>query len=390
MEVKQVYQLVNQATTETLGTEGILNEDLSNLVDMGEKVINSKAIENFTKTLVDHIGKMIFVVRPYNGSAPKVMMDGWEYGSILEKVSSSMPEAVENESWELVNGKSYDPNVFYQPKVQAKFFNSKTTFEIDQSFTEKQVKSAFSSATQMNAFLSMLFNEVEKSLTVKTDSLIMRTINNMTAHTIVSGGPRVINLLSLFNTTYAGKLTAPLTEQAAITDPDFIRYASYIMGLYQKRLQTISTLFNMGGQQRFTSKENLHTVMLHEFWAAASTFLESDTFHNEFVKLPETETVAYWQASGTDYSYGTTSKIDVKVKSADATQGKVVTQSGILGVMFDKNALGVCNIDRRVTTNFNPKAEFFTNFHKFDAGYFNDGDENFIVFTANANASAGA
>ena len=139
MEVKQVYQLVNQATTETLGSEGILNEDLSNLVDMGEKVINSKAIENFTKTLVDHIGKMIFVVRPYNGCAPKVMMDGWEYGSILEKVSSSMPEAVENESWELVNGKSYDPNVFYQPKVQAKFFNSKTTFEIDQSFTEKQV-----------------------------------------------------------------------------------------------------------------------------------------------------------------------------------------------------------------------------------------------------------
>ena len=105
----------------------------------------------------------------------------------------------------------------------------------------------------MNAFLSMLFNEVEKSLTVKTDSLIMRTINNMTAHTIVSGGPRVINLLSLFNTTYAGKLTTPLTEQNAITDPDFIRYASYVMGLYQKRLQTISTLFNMGGQPAKTT-----------------------------------------------------------------------------------------------------------------------------------------
>lgn len=386
MQITQVHELVNNTTKEVLGSEVILNEDLSNLVDIGEKIINAKAIENFTKTLVDHIGKVIFVNRTYKGSAPSVLMDGWEYGSILEKVSSSMPEATENESWELEDKKSYDPNIFYQPKVQAKFFNNRVTFEIDQSFTEKQVKSAFSSATQMNAFLSMLNNEVEKSLTVKKDSLIMRTINNMTAQTILSGGPRVINLLTMFNTTYAGKLTAPLTEEDAITDSDFIRYASYIMGLYQKRLTNISTLFNMGGQQRFTSQENLHTVMLHEFYSAASVFLESDTFHNELVKLPKTETVAFWQASGKDYNYATTSAIDVKVKSADNADGVVVKQSGILGVMFDKYALGVANLDRRVTTNWNPKAEFFTNFHKFDAGYFNDGDENFIVFTANAAA----
>lgn len=384
MQITQVHELVNSTTQEILGAEAILNEDLTNLVDIGEKIINAKAIENFTKTLVDHIGKMIFVNRTYKGSAPSVLMDGWEYGSILEKVSSSMPEATENESWELEDKKSYDPNIFYQPKVQAKFFNSRVTFEVDQSFTEKQVKSAFSSATQMNAFLSMLHNEVEKSLTVKKDSLIMRTINNMTAQTILSGGPRVINLLTMFNETYAGKLTAPLTEEAAITDPDFIRYASYIMGLYQKRLTNISTLFNMGGQQRFTSQENLHTVMLHEFYSAASVFLESDTFHNELVKLPKTETVAFWQASGKNYDYATTSAIDVKIRTADNNDGAVVKQSGILGVMFDKYALGVANLDRRVTTNWNPKAEFFTNFHKFDAGYFNDGDENFIVFTANS------
>lgn len=382
MKVEQVYQLVNTTTTEILGEQGLVAEDLRNLVDVGEKVINAKAIENYTRSLVDHIGKMIFVNRVYSGSAPNVMMDAWEYGSILEKVSSSMPEATENETWELQDKKSYDPNVFYQPKVQAKFFNSKITFEIDQSFTERQVKSAFSSATQMNAFLSMLYNEVEKSMTVKKDSLIMRTINNMTAQTIVSGGPRVVKLLTMFNTMYASKLTSPLTEEAAITDPDFIRFSAYVMGLYQKRLTNISTLFNMGGQQRFTSVENLHTVMLHEFYTAASVFLESDTYHNDLVKFPKTETVAFWQGSGASYSYADTSSINVKVKSADNVEGKVVTQSGILGVMFDKYALGVANLDRRVTTNFNPKAEFFTNFHKFDAGYFNDGDENFIVFTS--------
>lgn len=378
MEMNQVKDLTNQATTEILGTEGVVNEDLSNLVDVGEKIINAKAIENYTRTLVDHIGKVIFVNRVYSGSAPSVLMDGWEYGSILEKIAGSMPEAKENESWELQNGKSYDPNVFYQPKVSAKFFNKRVTFEIDQSFTEKQVKSAFSSAAQMNAFLSMLHNEVQKSLTVKTDALIMRTINNLTALTINSGGNvRVVDLLTMFNARY----NQQLTEDDSIYAPEFTRFAAYQMSLYPKRLSTISTLFNIGGQPRFTDKKRLHTVMLDEFVKAAETFMESDTFHKELVSLPTTETVPYWQGSGKEYGFANTSKIDVKAANG-AEDGITVSSSGILGVMFDRDALGVANIDRRVTTHYNPKAEFFTNFHKFDAGYFNDPDENFVVFRA--------
>lgn len=382
MEVKQVYELVNNSTREIVGEETILTEDLSNIVDLGEKVVNTKAIDNFVRTLVDHIGKVIFVNRSYKGYAPSVLMDGWEYGSILEKISGNMPEARENESWELEDGKSYDPNVFYQPKVQAKFFNSKTTFEVDQSFTERQVKSAFSSATQMNAFLSMLKNEVEKSLTIKSDSLVMRTINNMTAQTLHSGGQRVINLLTLFNQAYANKLSTPLTEAEALHTPEFIRYASFIMSLYQQRLASMSTMFNMGGQKRFTSADNLHIVLLDEFAKSADVFLQSDVRHNELTSLPKAETVSFWQGSGTNYDYTDTSSINVKIKSEDDANGIIINQKAILGVMFDRQALGVCNIDRRVTTNYNPKAEFFTNFHKYDAGYFNDGDENFIVFIA--------
>ena len=382
MEVKQVFELVNNATKEIVGEQALLQEDLSNIVDLGEKVINTKAIDNFVRTLVDHIGKVIFVNRSYKGYAPSVYMDGWEYGSILEKISGSMPEATENETWELQNGKSYDPNVFYQPKVQAKFFNSKTTFEVDQSFTERQVKSAFSSATQMNAFLSMLKNEVEKSLTIKSDSLVMRTINNMTAQTLHSGGARVVNLLTLFNQAYASKLTSPLTANEAIHTPEFIRYASYIMSLYTQRLANMSEIFNMGGQKRFTPSDKLHIVLLDEFAKSSDIFLQSDVYHNELTKFPNAETVAFWQGSGTSYNYNDTSAINVKIKSADAADGIVVNQKGILGVMFDRDALGVCNIDRRVTTNYNPKAEFFTNFHKYEAGYFNDGDENFVVFIA--------
>ena len=386
MQVTQVYELVNETTKEVLGAEAVVNEDLSNLVDIGEQVINSKAIENFTRTLVDHIGKVIFVNRKYSGSAPKVLMDGWEYGSILEKIASEMPEATENESWELEDGQSYDPNIFYKPKVSAKFFNKRTTFEIDRSFTERQVKSAFSSATQMNAFLSMLENEVDKSLTVKIDSLVMRTINNMTAQTINAGGTnRVINLLTLFNSAYQSQLSSPLTAADAIHTPEFIRYAAYIMGLYIKRLGKMSTLFNIGGMHRFTPADKLHIVMLDEFMQSSKIFLQSDTFHDELVALPNAESVPFWQGSGTGYAYSSTSAIDVTIEDDTAQTGKTrVQQSNILGVMFDRDALGVANLDRRVTTNYNPKAEFYNNFYKFDAGYFNDANENFVVFVASS------
>ena len=145
MEVKQIYNLVNSITTEVLGS-AIVKEDLSNVVDVGNSIFNASKVDNYVKSLVNHIGRVIFVDRVYNGSVPSVLMDSWEFGSVLEKISCDLPTATENESWDLVDGQTYNPNVFYKPSVSVKFYNSKTTFEIPLSFTEMQVKESFSNA----------------------------------------------------------------------------------------------------------------------------------------------------------------------------------------------------------------------------------------------------
>lgn len=382
MEIKQVYSIVNDATKEIIGDSILLNEDLSNIVDVGTAVLNTdNGFDAYVKSLVNHIGKVQYVNRTYRGSAPSVLMDEWEYGSIVEKISSELPEATETEDWDLVDGASYDPNVFHRPKVEAKFFNKMTTFEIDQSITERQVKMSFSSATQLNAFVSMLFNEVEKSMTVKNDGLIMRTINNLIVETMYSqysggaitgaGGTRAVNLLSRFNTQYSKNLTAA----QAILDPDFIRYAAYFIALYTDRLTRMSTLFNIGGKQRFTPKELQHIVMLSEFRAAADVFLQSSTFHDQYTKLVNAETVPFWQGSGTGYAFSDTGTID-----ATTVAGHSQTVTGVLGCIWDRDALGVMNYNGRVTTQYNAKGEFTNYFYKRDARYFNDTNENFIVF----------
>ena len=383
MQVKQVYALLNDVVKETMGETAVVQEDLTGLVELGDSISNAVGYDAYVKSLVNHIGRVIFVNRKYGGSAPSVLMDGWEFGSILEKVSGDLPDATENESWELTDGATYEQDVFYQPKVEVKFFNKKVTFEIPMSFTERQVKQSFSSAEQMNAFLSMLYNEVEKAMTVNLDNLIMRTINNFIGETVYeeygsgsqtgSSGVRAVNLLYLYNQT----VPTPITSADALHTPEFIRYASYIMKLYAGRMAKISRLFNIGGKARFTPRDLLHIVLLDEFDSSASVFLQSDTFHDELVKLPKAETVAYWQGSGTGYDFADTGTVDIK--KSDGTAIKV---SGVLGVMFDRDALGVCQTPdgRRVTTHYNAKAEFYTNWYKFDAEYFNDLNENFVVF----------
>ena len=387
MKVTQLKDIVNTVTSEILGKEDVVSEDLSNLVDVGNEIINTDNIDNYVKKLIDRIGKVIFVNRLYAGGVPSVLMDSWEFGSIVEKISADMPDADENDSWKLENGHEYSQDTFYQPKVSAKFFNSKVTFDVKLSFTTQQVKESFSSVNELNAFLSMLETGVKNSMTVKLDSLIMRTINNMTAQTLNKGqAMQKVNLLTAYNKATGQTLKA----DKALLDKDFLKFASLVIKKYQARITKMSKLFNQGEKARFTNINDLHTVLLSDFADSAEVYLMSDTYHNDTVSLPQHETVPYWQGSGKTYSFSDVSTIKVKISDGTKT-AKDVTQAGIIGVMFDTNALGVSNLNQRTTTAYNARAEFYTNFYKMDAGYFNDLNENFVVFyIADSDFTAGS
>lgn len=384
MKVEQIYGLINEMTEEHLGDSIVVEEDLSNIVAIGEQFENVIGLDNFVRSLVDHVGRMVFVDRVYGGRAPSVLVDGWEYGSILEKISVSLPEAQENEVWELQDGQSYDPNVFKKPNVLAKFFNDKITFDIQLSITMKQVKSAFDNVNQLNSFVSMLYTSVNNSATVKTDALIMRAINNMIGETLYSefptgtyngvSGVRAVNLLKLYNDTLPESGT-PLTVDEWRTSPDAIRHSILVFKNYMDRIKVMSTLFNMGGQERFTPDDRLHIVMLSEFANLADVYLQSDTFNEQYTALPRAERTVFWQGSGIDYDFDSTSAVKIQTSA-----GHTIDASGIIAVMFDRDALGVANIDRYVTSQYNAKGDFTNNFYHYTEGLWNDANENFIVF----------
>lgn len=378
MKVEQIYQLMNTVTGEALGESAVLQEDLSNIVQIGDTIQNVMGLDNYVRKLVDHIGRVIFVDRVYSGRTPSLLRDGWEYGSICEKIATGLPDATENESWELQDGQSYDPNVFYQPKVTVKFYNDAVTFEIPISITEQQVKSSFSSVTQLNGFLSMIRNSIANSMTVKTDELIRRALNNFITEVVnTNDGVTYVKLLTLYNATLPDSAT-PLTAEEALRSKPAVEFIINTFKNYIDYLSVMSTRFNLGHQPRFTPRERLNVVMLSAFKNAVESYTDSNTFHEEYIALPNAESLPYWQGSGTSFDFDDVSNINVK-----NSYGHTVDVDNVIAVMFDRDAVGVANQDTHVTSNYNPKAEFWNEWTKAKMQLWNDANENFIVFALN-------
>ena len=391
MEVKQVATLINDTTNELIGVENVINEDLTNVVDAGEQIFNNTSYDHFVKSLVDHIGRVKFVDRKYTGNTLALLRDSWEYGSVLEKISAGLPIATENETWELEDGTSYDPNVFTKPDVSAKFFNKRVTFEIPLSIADKQVKSAFSSATQLNAFVSMLWGMVDKSMECKLEALASRTVNSFIGSTIANEFPSVsdndysgvtgvkaINLLKLYNTQFGLTGSDALTKDNCLFVPEFIRFAVRTINLTLSRMRRLSILFNVGATPKFTPNDLQHVILLSDFKTSADVYLQSDTFHDEFTRLPKATEVPYWQGSGTGFALGSVGNVHVEVPYNDST--KEINISHVLGVAFDHEACMIACLDERTTSNYNGKGEFTNYWRKLECGLIRDENENFVVF----------
>lgn len=391
MKITQVASLVNETTKELIGTENVINEDLSNVVDAGTEIFNNTSYDHFVKSLVDHIGRVIYVDRKYTGNTLALMRDSWEYGAVLEKISAGLPTATENESWALEDGTSYDQNIFTKPDVSAKFFDKRITFEIPLSIADKQVKSAFSSATQLNAFVSMLWGMVDKSMACKMESLASRTVNSFIGSTIAhefpsvanndysgSTGVKAINLLKLYNDQFGLTGETALTKDNCLFSAEFIRYATLTIDKTLSRMRRMSTLFNIGGMPRFTPADKQHLILLSDFKAASDVYLQSDTFNDQYTELPNATEVPYWQGSGTGFAIGSVGNVHVQIPINDTT--KEINISHVLGVAFDHDACMIACLDERTTSNYNAKAEFTNYWRKVDCGLIRDENENFVVF----------
>lgn len=381
MKINQVATILNEINKTFVGEEDFpeLAEDLSNIVDVGQQLIAgsndlTNFFEQYGKKLIDKVGRVVIVDRTYRSTAPDIERDSWEYGSIMEKIRVSVDELADDTTWSLTKGDTPEQFEYNPATLSAKYFNDYDVFMTSISIPEKTLRSAFNSASDMNRLISAITNRIEMKLTISKDNLIRRTINNLIAEKIAAS--KQINLLALYNDT----VTTPITADKALYDKDFLRFAIFQIFKYKKMLNGASVLFGDEEYVNFTPDEKMKMVLLDIFTKSAEVFMESDTYHNDLVSLGSNyQTVPFWQAAGTDteFPFETLSKINVKT----ASDGTVVSTSGVIGVIFDIDAAAVCMEDLEVTSSYAANGRFINYFHYVNARYMNDLAENVIVFT---------
>ena len=381
MEIKQISAILGDSLKQVFGEESITATDLTGIVSEGNKLITGADASIFDKLaygLLDRVYKVVIGVRKYIPSASNIIRDYETYGAILEKVYYEPISAENNKTWELTNGSSVDPFTVKLVNTKVKIFSDRTTWEVPFTITEEQIKTAFLNASEMTVFVSGLFDIAENSMSLQVEKVAEFTRANFIGEKIAydseetKKGIPVVKLVTDYNTLYPD---ATVTRDNCLYNKEFLRYASATIRKWQKKLTKYSTLFNNDGFKRFTPVENQRLTFISDFIQQMETYLQSDTFHKELSEFPSHETVPFWQGSGDYYSFTDVSTIDIKTSG-----NNTIKATGILGVMFDRDSLGVTNLDRRVTSQYNAKAEFFNNWFKFDAGYFNDMNENFVVF----------
>ena len=393
MQVKQIYTFINDWIAEqtaaakfdeTEKQKWILNEDLSNIVDIGTAVYNTNWVDNFVKSMIDRIGRMVFVERRTRGFAPDIQRGNWEFGSVLSKTRIKRFEAKPNPSWQLQKGQTVNQFEYNPPEASTKYYNIKVAWQIDCSFAEIQVKEAFTSAMEMNRFFSAIESTIGQSLDDQMDALTMRAINGAIGEKINANDGGIIDVLTPFNTANSTSLTIDSMTQSE----DWNSFAAYEIVCTKDRLKARTSCFNNNteaGYDTATPPEFLHFVLHNDIARSIDVYLNAQTFHNDFSDIGSYDVVPMWQASGSAFQRSVTTQIDIGIPSNinRLPQNAItVKRNGIIGVMFDYDAIVINNENQRVTSSYNANGEYYNNFYKVDTNILIDMNENVVVFVA--------
>lgn len=368
MNTTQLFTIVNDVAKQSMGTEDINVLDTSTLVALGDSVLSSQNnTEAFLNTLVQRIGKTIISFRPYTSSLSLLDVGDMEFGQIMQKTKTQMPVAIQDDTYNLVDGESLDMYVVSKPEVHQKLFVKRTPLAFMKSFQTKALKEAFTSADAMGTFVASIYGEIRNAIELSQENLGRLTMANYMANAKTN---QVYNLVTLYNTATGKTIT---TGETALQNEEFLRYALQVIKNTCYKMETMSTLYNDGTEQRHSPRKYQRVASLIDFKTALETQVDYAAFNENYVKLASNIDVPYWQAQKSPF--------DIEVTDE---AGETKELSNIVAFVHDRDALGTYRREEEVlTTPVNARGRYYNTYYHIDNLYFNDTSENGVVFTLN-------
>ena len=386
MKFQDVVELTQNAVAQTLGSEYMTKDGKLapltsyNLVDVGKDVLDSGSVDSYVKALLTQMGKMIIESKVYKAELPSLFIDSFDWGGYIERVYFSPQDLLKDDMYDLVDGKVYEDHKFYKPNVTAKIFEEGKTIACPISLTEDQIKMSFNSYEELNKFLSGIYQNVQNTITLGLEAY---------AHMLISAGIAVSigatgNTRHLATEFYGAEHGKKLSEMLA--DSAFLKYCMEQISLTKDQMKRYTTAFNNGAIPTFSTEEDLKVALLADFANACKFNVTADTFNADEIGLGDFDKVTAWQAFSADtlrdFDVETNSSISI---SAD-TQNKLglgtgaFAKKGVIGVVYDYRAMGICPYRTKVTSNYTASADFWNQYHHQLVNYILDANFNIVSF----------
>lgn len=391
--VNQIYQILNSINNQANSGATIVETDAS-FISYGETIaqLSDEGKETWFNALMDRIGQTIIDNRAYSAkTVTPLFKTPFEYGSTLQKIHTRMNAATEDKAFADPSNVTTDPFAPTVRTTEQRLYGKSSVWQIKDTIPDVQLKTAFTSAERMAAFLDSLMLTTQNAVERSMENLANLTRSALMAKTYLAGGAKLVKLVTAYNTAmgYTSSDTGYIApgDDSCLYNRDFLRFASLQIALTLDRIQHMSQIFSKQYYDRFTDRNYINFSVLGAFDDAVSAYLAADTYHEKLVELPEDNKyiAPFWQGTGSSYGFSDISKINVMLKpedtSTEATDKIALSKAGIIALINDSEAAGITLDERRVRSIYNPELECTNYWHKARERWYVDDTQNAVVFT---------
>jgi hypothetical protein len=380
MSFEQAATLLNAIHTQVTGETGIAPTDVSSFISVATATLKA-GYDPVINAISQVVGRTIFSIRPYSAKFRGILMDSQKWGAITRKIAISDKPMEANKAFDLIDGQSVDMYEVNKPNVIQFNYYGADTFSKSITIYRDQLDNAFRGPEEFGSFMTLITQNALDMIEQSKESMARLALDNFIAGKIDNNGADVIHLLTEYNTETGLNLTATTVRQPA-NFPAFIKWAyariATLTNMMTERSQMFQVQVSGHELNRHTPFDRQKVYLLNWLLNNIDARVLAETYNYKFLEFADVEAVNYWQAIQNPDQISITPTVLQADGSLDT--GSAVTQSNVMGVIFDEEAIGITVMNEFTgLTPLNVRGEYWNQYFNYVIRYFNDFTEKGIV-----------
>lgn len=379
----QLATVLADITSQATGQSVLAPVDTSSFISVGQTALKT-GYDVLSTAISQVLSRTIFSVRPYTDKFRGLDVTEQQYGNITRKLSAVDKPMEEDDRIKLVDGQSVDPFKVNKPSVVQENFYGANVFQKSVTLYRDQLDCAFSSPDEFGRFIGMIIQNASDMIAQARENTKRAALANLIGAIIGNYTAQNIKLVSEYNARTGG------SDTFADICADGAKYAAFMKFAYA-RIASISAMLtersekyhaNITGKpiMRHTPYERQRMYMLAQERYGMEAQVLADTFHDNYLRYSDVETVNFWQSINTPDAINVTPAY-LNTTTGEVAVGSAVNATGVFAVIMDEDAAGVTQVNEWNDSIWNPRGGYTNMFWHFTEKYWNSFTENALVFT---------